>query len=740
VDSGSSVGYGSPNYIPPVTPNPSSTERFIIASGDSFVHTVITSVDATHNTANPEYYHQYQITLEYNIANIPAGSPTVTDIVTYTSFGTTGLHATPTLAPTDTSKVWVDATSSVTYTNPIVSGNERWTVSGGASPYVVSSSVAASSTLNPTYYHQFKIIFWYTVSGGGTPTAPTVDYTKFGSSQTMDAATDGTSYDWVDAGTTVWYTNPLSNSGSTERWQANYLISSGKSAIGGSVAGSGNLNPMYYHQYLVTFGVTSLDSTATGTDTVVALTAKEFGSSTTPSIVVNDFSSTPSLFVDSGQSLGYTFTSIITSTAAGKQYAWASTSGTGSASSENTRTGSFTVSAVSSLSATYSAEYFTKVEYSGVYMGQYSDPVTLKATLTSNYDSSAITGKTITFYLCKNTATYPLIAADILQKVDGTTDGSGEASASLNLDYPIGNYKVFAVFDGNVPYLSSYDWQEFTVEKEDARVEYTGDSGTVTTPGETITIRLAATVTQLPDSRDGDLSLATLEFTIESATPGGFSATVHDVPVNSAGQAAVFIEDVPVDDSYDIVVRIESGNLYWKQDSDVNTILVLPSNGEGYVAGGGWIPSEESINGKINFAFVVHYDKRGNPKGSLVAVFKGKDGFNYKIKSTSWAKASLTLGKDSEDNPTSTLTVTGVVQKINRATGIVEESWGNCKITVDMIDGDYVTNQNGRLDKIAITVVDNTSTVLLQWGTKINQIAIGGGNIVVALASNGKKK
>jgi hypothetical protein len=53
-------------------------------------------------------------------------------------------------------------------------------------------------------------------------------------------------------------------------------------------------------------------------------------------------------------------------------------------------------------------------------------------------------------------------------------------------------------------------------------------------------------------------------------------------------------------------------------------------------------------------------------------------------------------------------------------------------ITVDITDGDYKINQNGHLDKIAITVYDNTYTILHQWETKDSQIGIGGGKIIVA--------
>jgi hypothetical protein len=242
--------------------------------------------------------------------------------------------------------------------------------------------------------------------------------------------------------------------------------------------------------------------------------------------------------------------------------------------------------------------------------------------------------------------------------------------------------------------------------------------------------------------------LATVEFTISGADAEGksFSETVTNVPVNSAGQAAAFLEDVPLG-SYGIEVKIESSNLHWTSPIDEDVLLVDTSEtGEGYVSGGGWISSEDSINGKINFGFVVHFDKRGNPKGSFVAVLKSTDGFNYRIKSTSWAKASLTFGDNGKSDPIAYFIVTGVVQQIDRATGEVVDSWGNCKIMVDMTDGDYGENPNGHLDSIAITIVDNTNTILFQWGTKVSQIDIGNGNIVVASTKtksggpSGKKK
>ena len=373
----------------------------------------------------------------------------------------------------------------------------------------------------------------------------------------------------------------------------------------------------------------------------------------------------------------------------------------------------------------------TAITLGGNTDGQYSDQVTLSAHLVDLATGDPIDGATISF----SSDTSPALTAS------DDTDSSGDASVDILLMRPAGSYVLTVSFAGDSSYMPASDIVDpFTINKEIAHVEYTGDAGSVTCAGATDTtrtVRVAAQVTQDPDGHDGDLTKITLEFTIDGCDSEShpYSDSVSGVPVNSAGQAVAFLKGVPIG-AYDITVRIED-NSYWRYDEDPNAIAVCPFNPDGYVTGGGWIPCEDSINGKINFAFVVHYDRRGNAKGSFVAAFKSKDGFTYRIKSTSWAqnKASLTFGNTEDDGsglPTACLTFGGIVQIIDRATGEVVDSWGNCQFIVDMTDGDSEVNHNGLLDSIAITVIDNTNTVALQWGSNIHQIGIGGGNIVVA--------
>lgn len=146
-----------------------SGERWKVATGDTTTHTAIASVTSSQD-ATVLYYHQWQVTLQYTIANT-AGSGYSDPTATFTQFGGSVTDtAKQSSAPSD----WIDAASSVTYTNPLTgsTSSQRWMISGGASPAVITSSVTASGTLNPSYYHQYQVTFavYPSASGSTTPT------------------------------------------------------------------------------------------------------------------------------------------------------------------------------------------------------------------------------------------------------------------------------------------------------------------------------------------------------------------------------------------------------------------------------------------------------------------------------------------------------------------------------------------------------------------------------------------
>ncbi len=238
-DAGSAVTYSSPIV--------SGTERWIVTSADSTTYTAVSSVTSA-ATVKPTYYNQFQLTLEYSIANTPAGNPTVTNVASYTSFGTAGQTATPTLAPTATAKVWADAGSALKYNSPIVSSNERWIVtSADAGTYTALSSVTATATANPSYYNQYQIPANYTTSDNSTPTSSIIlTGTQYGSSAFSLTLTTATQLPWLDAGST-WAVNNTITSG-TQQWvPSNGII--------GTVSATLTIVPIYAHQYQITFAV-----------------------------------------------------------------------------------------------------------------------------------------------------------------------------------------------------------------------------------------------------------------------------------------------------------------------------------------------------------------------------------------------------------------------------------------------------------------------------------------------------
>jgi len=346
---------------------------------------------------------------------------------------------------------------------------------------------------------------------------------------------------------------------------------------------------------------------------------------------------------------------------------------------------------------------------SGTTPGQYSDPATVSAKLTDLATGLPISGKSILFTIGTQTAT-------------ANTDGSGVASTTITLTQPSGSYTVSSSFTGDDNYQSSSDSKSFTINKEDAAITYNGDTF-VFTAGSTITtapIRLSAHLDQL-DSELGDLTKAKVTFELTPAG-GGPTITVANIPVSAAGDALTTI-NVAVGD-YAIKVIISSGNQYWIQNPYGEGILnvVLGSN-EQRVTGGGWIPDALSANGRDNFGFTVNYNKNGAPKGNFLFMFRGTDGYNYQLKSNSWAKGGLSF---TETN-TAFFTAKATLSKIDRVTGTVVSSDGSYTFIVNIKDLDMNVKPVKTPDTFAITIFDSSNNIWKQIGTT----TLGGGNIVV---------
>ena len=351
---------------------------------------------------------------------------------------------------------------------------------------------------------------------------------------------------------------------------------------------------------------------------------------------------------------------------------------------------------------------------------QYSDPITTVTVSVSDVDD-ATADLTLT------------ILSSIPAGLTVTPTGVGSFTISGNPTVVAGVYPInLKVEDphGAITLATV----TITVNKETAETTYTGDMGVVTS-GPTVTtatVRLAAHLTQDADGAPGDISLAKVRFEIFKSSnmtpvPDFF---VTNVPVDDNGDAVAFLPGLAAD-TYVVMVKIEASNGYWTADPiGLGTINVAIGSNETQTNGGGWVPDAGSANGRANFGFSVK-GSNGSPKGNSIFIFRGTDGFNYIVKSTSWAGGFLNFSTEPATSILNRSSFKGkcVVQKIDRTTGAVVASFGNFSFTVDARDGDLLTPRS--YDGYAITILDNNGVIWRRVGTNIALLPLGGGNVMV---------
>lgn len=269
-----------------------------------------------------------------------------------------------------------------------------------------------------------------------------------------------------------------------------------------------------------------------------------------------------------------------------------------------------------------------------------------------------------------------------------------------------------------------------TVTKETAAAAYTGDMLVVTAGPSitTATVRLAAHLTQQADGYPGDITLARVTFEVFKSTNMGNTPDYlkTGVPVDSNGDALVFLSGLPAD-SYVVQVKVDATNGYWTGPVGLGVINVVVGSDEQRTTGGGWVAD---TNGPANFGFNVRNDK-GNPKGSSIFIFLGNDGFDYVVKSNSWAGGFLNFAAQPGTSILNRSSFKGKcqVQKVDPTTGQVITTLANFTFTVDASDGDLLTPRQG--DAYAITILDNNGAIWRRFGTNTSLLPLGGGNVMV---------
>ena len=165
-------------------------------------------------------------------------------------------------------------------------------------------------------------------------------------------------------------------------------------------------------------------------------------------------------------------------------------------------------------------------------------------------------------------------------------------------------------------------------------------------------------------------------------------------------------------------MRIPSTNAFFTAPDSYPVVLTVyhPVAGR-YAVGAGWIvdPSFQNkpvavsaTNNHGYFGFAVSYKADGKtPQGQVNYVFRGADGYDYLIKSTSWTGGGLAFG-----TTTSSFSGKASVVVINPVNGRVVSGLGGTTYTyrVDIVDG--------TTDKFAISVYTSTGALYHQAGDR----------------------
>ena len=239
------------------------------------------------------------LTLGYSVQGSGSGysAPTVTYVYNGTS-SQTSLSSTPSIIYADQNSQWS--------VNSALSGStstERWETN-----QTTSASALSATTINFVFYHQFYVSFSYSVvSGGSGYTAPTATAVQFGSKTSVSLGQKA----WVDAGSQYSYTNPLTGSTQSERWEA-----SNSSSPTGQISSSSPVSPQYYHQFAVSAEFTVANGGLP--PTAPAFTSESFGATHSSALATTAIS----YWADTGTN--YNISSVIT----GSQERWITNSST----------------------------------------------------------------------------------------------------------------------------------------------------------------------------------------------------------------------------------------------------------------------------------------------------------------------------------------------------------------------------------------------------------------------------
>jgi len=291
------------------------------------------------------------------------------------------------------------------------------------------------------------------------------------------------------------------------------------------------------------------------------------------------------------------------------------------------------------------------------------------------------------------------------------------------------------------------------VAKEDAKIEFTGDtlvSTGSTSTSSTATVKMAAAVTEDADGSLGSqlggkqvkFSLYASNDTTLTTPKGTCTATLTaSSPYDGKATGTCSISLVGAD-NWIVKTELVSNSYYTAPTENTATTVVLA--GTGFTTGGGWI-TEPTLRTRSNFGFTAKYLKSGGVQGNSIYIYRKtvdaattinglvvpKGEYNWIIKANVMDALTQTCPTGATVGCKATFTGKSNVTAVNRATGMAYGLGGNRQFQVDVTDNGEPGSKTGTgADTYALKVWD-TSGTYYQLATPTAQKALEGGNVQV---------
>jgi hypothetical protein len=372
---------------------------------------------------------------------------------------------------------------------------------------------------------------------------------------------------------------------------------------------------------------------------------------------------------------------------------------------------------------------------------QYSDPVTLTATITPNVPGNPPTG-TVQFYV------------DGVSVGSASVNASGQASVTTTITKAPGSYPVTATFTSTSPDYSSSSGgpTTLTVTQEDARATYNGNGlfWTSSSSSDTANVVLSAAVQDItaadptasppnPDTYPGDIQNAKVTFVLRPANTPIPGCSNLNVGLVNAGDTQTGLATcsstltlppgTPSGGDQFTIGIVVSGYYTRNSSADDAIVTVAQPQTSNFITGGGYIVLTDSAGlvpgtdgTRASFGFNAKFNRPGTNQQGHVMVMVRSGGHVYQIKGTNLSSLGVT-------GNTGNLTSKANIQDVTDPNNPVSVD-GNATLQLSMTDN----GEPGSSDTIGIQVINKQGGLWFSsnWnGTSTVEQVLAGGNLSV---------